>query len=187
VRWIGAGRAWLGRIWLGRAWLKRVWLGRIWGWVTEHRGAIRRGLGLLVIGLSAAVAALTLLPASSLPGAPGGDKLHHLLAFGSIAFVGVLAWPRRWLRVVGVVVLYGGAIELIQPYVGRSGEWGDWIADALGAILGGAAALLLLRALRGVRALDTVESRSEPLPSGPTSPSNPTMTTNPNTNPNTDP
>ena len=31
---------------------------------------------------------------------------------------------------------FGGAIELIQPYVNRKGEWGDFWADAIGAVIG---------------------------------------------------
>jgi hypothetical protein len=107
--------------------------------------AVFRGLALL---LGLVLAGLTLMPGSSVPAAPGGDKLHHLLAFGSLAFVGVLGWPRRWVWVVAAVSLYGGMIELIQPHVGRSGEWGDWVADTLGALLGGLLALGVVH-LRG--------------------------------------
>ena len=101
-----------------------------------------RGLTLLLILI---IGVLTLSPRVSVPGGLGSDKLHHLLAFGGLAFTGVLGWPRSWLWVVLVVILYGGAIELIQPHVGRHGEWGDWAADSAGAILGGLAARLLIR------------------------------------------
>jgi VanZ family protein len=92
------------------------------------------------------------MPLETVPAAPGGDKFHHLLAFGAIAFTGVLglprAWERRWTWVMVAVSLYGGAIELIQPYVGRFGEWGDWVADAAGAVLGGIVAQILLSLTR---------------------------------------
>lgn len=104
----------------------------------------RPWLAVLAVLLSGVIGVLTLIPTSAVPGAPGGDKLHHLLAFGSLAFAAVLAWPHRWVLVIVVVALYGGAIELIQPYVGRSGEWADWFADLVGAILGGALARVCL-------------------------------------------
>ncbi len=31
---------------------------------------------------------------------------------------------------------YGGLIEIIQPYTGRLGEWKDFQADVVGALLG---------------------------------------------------
>ena len=34
-------------------------------------------------------------------------------------------------------------MEIIQPYVNRNGEWGDFLADAIGALLGVSIGLLL--------------------------------------------
>lgn len=91
----------------------------------------------LTLCISLAIAALTLTPpGASGPGMPGFDKLVHFLAFAALTMP--MAYTRRfpmmWIVLAGAS--YGGLIELIQPYVGRSAEWGDWLADGLGAFLG---------------------------------------------------
>lgn len=72
---------------------------------------------------------------------PGSDKLVHVLLFGALAVLWRWALaarsPRSALAIGAAVWLYGGALELVQaliPY--RSCEWGDFLADGLGAGLG---------------------------------------------------
>ncbi|MDP3086411.1 MAG: VanZ family protein [Rubrivivax sp.] len=66
----------------------------------------------------------------------GWDKTNHLAAFAALAFVGALASTWRW-RLAGGLLAYGGFIELVQARIpGRSGEWNDLLADALGISLG---------------------------------------------------
>ena len=84
----------------------------------------------LVVGIA------TLTPQEYMPSAPGGDKLHHFLAFGALAFPMAFARPRAAIWFVLVVSLYGALIELIQPHVGRHGDVMDAIANAGGAICG---------------------------------------------------
>ncbi|KGL00031.1 VanZ family protein [Thalassobacter sp. 16PALIMAR09] len=81
------------------------------------------------------MAALTLAPISG-PDMPRSDKLYHVLACAALAFPLPFARPRFIIPVALAVVVYGGLIELIQPYVGRSREWADLFADALGAMIG---------------------------------------------------
>jgi VanZ family protein len=91
----------------------------------------------LTLVIALAIAALTLTPpGASEPGIAGGDKLVHFLAFAVLAMP--MAYARRLplFLIILAGVAYGGLIELIQPYVGRSGEWGDLLADGLGAFLG---------------------------------------------------
>ncbi|MEL4180989.1 VanZ family protein [Roseateles sp. PN1] len=80
----------------------------------------------------------------------GWDKANHFLAFGSLAFVGRLAWPRaHLLRLPLGLVAYGGAIELIQYFdPGRSCEWADLFADSLGIVLGLLVVTALLKLLK---------------------------------------
>ena len=83
-----------------------------------------------------------------LPAAAGSDKMHHIAAF---AFWSMMLWiyPGKgnttlWL----FIIFWGGAIELIQPYVNRHGEWLDFSADVFGAFLGLLLALIYTKAWR---------------------------------------
>ncbi|PVA10036.1 VanZ family protein [Pelagivirga sediminicola] len=95
--------------------------------------------------LALILCALTLYPAASKAGVSGLDKLYHFIGFGALALPLCLAYPRRaWAVVLGVTA-FGGAIELIQPYVGRGAEWADLLADALGALSAAGLARVLSR------------------------------------------
>lgn len=89
----------------------------------------------MTLVLGGLIAVLTLAPISS-PDVPGSDKLYHVLACAALSFPLPFARPRFMIPVALAVVVYAGLIELIQPYVGRSGEWADLFADAAGAIIG---------------------------------------------------
>jgi len=78
----------------------------------------------------------TLFPVSQLPEVDGGDKAAHLIAFALLALPLNLAGHPRWLLLNTGFVLFGGAIEFIQPFVGRHGEWLDLGADMIGVVVG---------------------------------------------------
>jgi VanZ family protein len=92
-----------------------------------------------------AIAVATLAPAKHLPLVPGGDKLHHLAAYGVLMFLASL--PKRrvgtLLVLLALAIAFGGAVELIQPYINRAGEWADFVANTAGACIGCGSALLL--------------------------------------------
>ncbi len=106
--------------------------------LTPARARMLTLLGVL------AVAAAALTPGV---GAPGSDKLQHLLAFAALVFPTALAEPRRLLVVLPLVLVFGAAIEVIQPVFDRRAEFADFAADALGAGLGAAAGLGLRAAI----------------------------------------
>ncbi|HSN73018.1 MAG TPA: hypothetical protein VLT59_15985 [Steroidobacteraceae bacterium] len=91
------------------------------------------------IALVAAVLFGSLLPVPALPEVPGGDKLHHLVAYGLLAvwFAGMVR-PGRELHVAVVLLALGGAIELLQglPALGRSREAVDMVANGWGVLIG---------------------------------------------------
>ncbi len=91
----------------------------------------------------AAITVLSLRPVT-VPDVPGGDKTLHLLAFAALMFPAGLRRPKRMAAIFFFFFLYSGAIELIQPYVNRCGEWLDLAANTLGLICG----LLLAEVLR---------------------------------------
>lgn len=99
------------------------------------------------------VTALSLLPLG--PDAPttGWDKTNHLLAFAVLAILAGLAWPARIGAAMTALLAYGGLIELLQSFTGyRSAEWADWLADALGLLLGWYLLRLAQRAMAMLRA-----------------------------------
>jgi hypothetical protein len=76
----------------------------------------------------------------------GWDKANHLIAFAVLLALGALGFPRAPLPVLGVaMILYGGAIELLQglPGVGRDSDPIDLLADGAGAFLAAGPAFLL--------------------------------------------
>lgn len=97
----------------------------------------------LTVGLSITIAALTLIPLNVPKGVPGTDKFHHVLAFAALTLPCAALYPKALLKVMLAAALYGSAIEIIQPFVGRSGEVADFIADIVGIIFGALLGLIL--------------------------------------------
>ncbi len=73
------------------------------------------------------------------------DKGQHASGFAWLTLVGLLAYGRKPWPVLAGLVVYGGVIELLQAATGwRFGEWLDFLADAIGILIG----TLLWRGLR---------------------------------------
>jgi VanZ family protein len=74
----------------------------------------------------------------SLPGPWQWDKLDHFTAYFGLGLLATLGWGRdRWLVWIwSALVLVGAGLEIIQLFVGRDAEWGDVLANAIGATLG---------------------------------------------------
>jgi VanZ family protein len=80
------------------------------------------------------------------------DKVDHFAAFGLLVLLALRAlrfemdtatWGRLVVAAVGISSLLGALLELWQwllPY--RFAEFGDWLADTLGAVLAGLASCL---------------------------------------------
>jgi VanZ family protein len=113
-----------------------------------HDPAYRRGWRLLLVLLLASASWLAFTPQP--PGMPGGDKLHHLLGFAVLTFVGTLGFEprlRNMFGVAGALLLYGTFIEGVQSQLPwRTAEWADLLADGIGVLAGALAAVLLRRA-----------------------------------------
>ena len=99
-----------------------------------HRLLLRYWWQLSLLCLMVTVV-LSLLPLPSLPPAPGTDKTHHLIAYMAISFPIAVAKPKYWQGLLLAVIAISGAIELIQPYVNRYGEWLDLLANSTGVLL----------------------------------------------------
>lgn len=111
----------------------------------DKRPMSLRSLFTLIIAalLCVAIGIGTLMPVGALPAAPGSDKMQHFGAFALVAALITLLRPGWVVPVVLILMAYGGLIEMIQPYVGRARELGDFIADSLGVLAGSAGALLV--------------------------------------------
>jgi VanZ family protein len=102
-----------------------------------------------------------ILTATSLPGDalraaptfPGADKVVHVFMYGVLGWLAASAGAtsRRPVPVVALwfgIALFAAADEWHQRWIpGRSADWADWVADALGA----AAAIWLLNMASGRR------------------------------------
>lgn len=64
------------------------------------------------------------------------DKLGHLIAYGSLIFPVALRKPRYFIWIFIALSLWSGVIEVLQNYVGRHGDWLDWLANTVGLALG---------------------------------------------------
>jgi VanZ family protein len=112
--------------------------------------------------------ALVLVVLVALMLSPGGtidsdtliwDKAAHFIAFGLILWsLGVLfrRLPRTWAALLAITL--GGAVEVVQGYIGRDPSWGDLLADALGV----ATALLIWVVWRRFRPREAVLNANAP-------------------------
>ena len=86
---------------------------------------------------------LSLVPLAELPPIPGSDKTHHIIAYGLLMFPAALRKP-DYLPAIGLFfICWSGAIELIQPFVNRYGEFQDLAANITGLVCGLLAAKLI--------------------------------------------
>lgn len=104
--------------------------------------ALRRGI---VVAVFVVCALIVPLPFEQRSGAALGDLAHAPL-FASLAYGVLRVWNRlrpastnivrRIVIVVGMLILFGGAMEIVQGYMGRSPAWHDAIANSIGALAG---------------------------------------------------
>lgn len=98
---------------------------------------------IISIIILAAITILSLTPLPKLPSAPGNDKLHHFVAYAALCFPLMLSKPSYWKWGLLLLAAWSGAIELIQPYANRYGEWADMLANVGGLACGTALAYLI--------------------------------------------
>lgn len=101
----------------------------------------------LTIIVAFCIIVLSLFPVPEVPeleDIPLIDKWVHFVMYGGLLLALWADWVRNkkhpqflecFFSVLCGCVL-GGLIEIIQPYVGRSGDFWDFVADAIGCFLG---------------------------------------------------
>ncbi|MGQ0658399.1 MAG: VanZ family protein [Chromatiales bacterium] len=88
--------------------------------------------------LVAAIIVLSLVPDPPTPHERGGDKVGHLLAYGTLMlwFVQLHRRP-QWLRIALLCMGLGVALECAQEFVGdRTFSYADMLANAIGIAVG---------------------------------------------------
>jgi hypothetical protein len=90
----------------------------------------------ITIILLVAITVVSLLPLAALPPAPGGDKIHHTIAYALLTIPAALRKPRKWTVLCLFFIAYSGLIELLQPFVNRYCDWIDLMANASGVAAG---------------------------------------------------
>jgi hypothetical protein len=91
---------------------------------------------IITVFLLTAIATLSLWPAEHLPQVPGSDKTHHFISYGMLMLPLALQKPKHWLWIALGFASFSGAIEIIQPYVNRYGDWLDMAANVAGLSCG---------------------------------------------------
>jgi len=96
--------------------------------------------------LAAIIAVLTLLP-QALPSSASGsiDKVYHFIAFAGLVLPVAALWPRGLVWMIPAALLFGTGIEIIQPFVNRSRELADFMANGAGILAGSACGLVVHR------------------------------------------
>lgn len=81
---------------------------------------------------------LTPSPPQVLPPFPYFDKFEHFIAYLGLAawFAAIYVQRRQRLVILILLIVMGGAIEILQGYTGRDPEWLDWLADIIGTLSG---------------------------------------------------
>jgi hypothetical protein len=95
----------------------------------------------------AAVAVVTLSPIGLRPNTAAPADLERLAAFVVLGLAFVLAYPRRWVITVSLLLAAAGLLEIAQHLVpGRHGMPHDFALKAAGAGFGAGLALAMRRA-----------------------------------------
>lgn len=82
------------------------------------------------------ISLLSLWPVAELPTVPGTDKTHHVIAYAILMLPTAIRRHKHCWLIAMFFACFSGAIELIQPYINRSGEWFDLAANTGGLLCG---------------------------------------------------
>tara|TARA_B100000900_G_scaffold349380_1_gene315515 strand:+ start:151 stop:519 length:369 start_codon:yes stop_codon:yes gene_type:complete len=91
---------------------------------------------IITIALLFLILFLSLHPFNTSSNLAGNDKFHHLIAYAALSFPSSLKKPPHYISICLFFILFGGIIELAQPYFDRYQEFSDFLTNAVGVILG---------------------------------------------------
>ena len=90
----------------------------------------------VTIFLLVVITFLSLYPLPKVPEFQETDKTFHLTAYFLLALPSGLKKPNKWVLFIFLFIIFGGFIEIIQPYVNRYGEWLDFFSNTIGVLSG---------------------------------------------------
>ncbi|GLQ20693.1 VanZ family protein [Algimonas porphyrae] len=93
---------------------------------------------ILAVAVATVILVLSLQPFTGSLGVNHADKVQHLLAYGLLAGLMALGWPRcRPVWIVAIAALFGLGVELAQGVMsqGRTASGLDALANLIGALL----------------------------------------------------
>ena len=67
---------------------------------------------------------------------PDSDKWHHFVEFAVLTTRLICVKAAYWTIIVPFALIFGAVIEVIQPYLNRSGDIYDFYANATGVLIG---------------------------------------------------
>ena len=75
------------------------------------------------------------------------DKIEHIIAFGGVAFWGLMAFPRHRFSIAIGLTIFGALMEVLQGVMTttRQPSIYDWLADLVGIALTWGVVILLQR------------------------------------------
>lgn len=108
--------------------------------MVHHRAKIIFGLKIAAVLCALVILIVSLLPNNgNLPAPSLNDKINHIIGYGVLTGLGVLAWRGRTrLLFVAIVTAQSGIVEILQANMslGRNGDLYDMIANLIGITLG---------------------------------------------------
>lgn len=93
------------------------------------------------------ITVLSLIPVTQEPPMTGIDKINHLVAYCALTFPISLSYYPRNKIIFFFSCCWGALIEILQSHVGRQADTIDGIVNSIGALLGIALAVLVIKAL----------------------------------------
>jgi len=125
----------------------------------------------LLVVIAGAIMVLSLLPDPLLPldWVSGMDKVQHWIAYtvlGALVYLTVQSPGYSRMFYVAIAVfsctMYGGLIEVLQSFTGRTPDSIDFFVNMFGALVGSVAALGFVETSRDSRRRGSRGSRQEP-------------------------
>ena len=109
---------------------------------------------LLYFVLIAVILVIAIVPQVEAPIGTPNDKVNHIIAFFTLAFLAKLLWPEKriWVKALWLAA-FGALIEVLQGVmkVGRNAAFDDFVADVLATAAGLIAARAILAFRSGAR------------------------------------